>query len=86
MTLSWVAAPPRGTVYTYTIVRRAPSEEFRDRAPYVVALVDLDAGPRLMGNVVGAGAEEIQIGARVAVAFDLAGGTPVPTFTPEALT
>jgi hypothetical protein len=78
--LSWVTAEPAGTIYTYTVVRRAPSEAFRARAPYVVAMVDLEAGPRLMGNVVDCSIEAVRIGMRVSVGFDVTGAIPVPVF------
>jgi uncharacterized protein len=78
--LRWVAAQPAGTVYTYTVVRRAPSEAFRARAPYVVAMVDLEAGPRIMGNVVECDIDAVRIGMRVIVGFDVTGAMPVPVF------
>jgi uncharacterized OB-fold protein len=78
--LSWVVVEPTGTLYTYTVVRRAPSEAFRARAPYVVAMVDLDAGPRLMGNVVDCDIEAVRIGMRVTITFDVSGALPVPEF------
>ena len=38
--------------------------------PFVVALIDLDEGPRMMSNVVGTPAEEVKIGDRVRVTFE----------------
>ena len=49
---AWIRASGRGTVQSFSIVRRAPSPEFRDRLPYVVALIDLEDGPRMMTNIV----------------------------------
>jgi uncharacterized OB-fold protein len=39
-----------GRLATWTTIRRAPSQ-FRDDAPYEVAVVDLDAGPRVTGRL-----------------------------------
>jgi len=66
--ISWIEASGRGTIYSYTVVHRAPPP-FADDAPYVVALIDLEEGVRLMSNV-GAPPSDVKIGAPVAVVFD----------------
>jgi uncharacterized OB-fold protein len=68
--LEWVEASGQGTVYSRTIIRQNPSRSFRHLLPFVVALVDLDEGPRVMTNVVGADPETVAIGARVRVRFE----------------
>ncbi len=40
----------QGRVASYTTIRRAPTQ-FRDRAPYEVVVVDLDAGLRITGRL-----------------------------------
>ncbi|PXY18953.1 Zn-ribbon domain-containing OB-fold protein [Prauserella muralis] len=37
----------RGTIYSWIVVHRAFGSEFAADVPYVVATVDLDAGPRI---------------------------------------
>jgi uncharacterized OB-fold protein len=59
-----------GTVHAMTIVHRAPSKAFIDDIPYVVALIELDEGPRMMANVVDSPPEKASIGRRVEVFFD----------------
>jgi uncharacterized OB-fold protein len=50
-------------------------------APYVIALVDLDDGPRMFANVVGEGALATSIGDRVRVVFeDRGNGAKIPQF------
>ena len=62
-------------------MRRAPSPEFRDRVPYVVALVELAEGPRMMANVVGEGALEVAIGDALELTFEDRGeGRKLPQF------
>src|SRR5688572_10309306 len=68
--LEWTRSCGNGTVYTFTVMHRAPMPEFIARVPYVVALIDLDEGPRLMANIVGDDALQSQIGDRVAVCFE----------------
>lgn len=79
--LEWADASGRGTVHTFSIVRRAPLPEFAANAPYVVAMVDLEEGPRMYTNIVGADALAVAIGDPVQVTFDDRGdGFVVPQF------
>ncbi len=79
--LDWIQASGRGTVHSFTVIRRAPLPEFADRVPYVVALIDLEEGPRMMANILGEDALQTRIGDRVEVRFeDRAGGTKIPQF------
>ena len=57
-----VAVPASGTVVSYTTIRRAPTQ-FRDRQPYDIVVVDLDAGPRVTGRL-SAESAPASIGAR----------------------
>jgi uncharacterized OB-fold protein len=68
--VEWTDATGLGTVYSYTVIRQNPSRSFRHLLPFVVALVDLDEGPRLMTNIVGCEPEEVAVGARVRVRFE----------------
>jgi hypothetical protein len=54
-----------GTVYAATVVVRAPSPEWRERAPYGLCLVDLDEGVRVMTHA----EPRIGIGSRVRIGF-----------------
>ena len=68
--VQWVDASGRGTVYSYTVIRQNFSRAFRDLLPYVVALVDLEEGPRLMTNIVNCDPADVHIGAAVEVSFE----------------
>jgi uncharacterized OB-fold protein len=68
--LDWVPSEGRGEIYTFTVVHRAPTDVFQAMTPYVVALVALREGVRLLSHVVGAAPEDVSIGAEVKVAFD----------------
>ncbi|OGA49756.1 MAG: hypothetical protein A3G24_04760 [Betaproteobacteria bacterium RIFCSPLOWO2_12_FULL_62_13] len=48
------AASGSGEVYSFTIVHRAPSPTFAQQAPYVVTVVVLREGPRMMTRLDGA--------------------------------
>ena len=81
--VSWIEASGRGTVYSFTIVRRAPGP-WREAAPYVLAYVELAEGPRVMTNVVGVEPGDVRIGMDVEVVFERDGDNAVPRFRPTA--
>ena len=86
---SWVDASGRGTVYSFTVIRRNDLPPFRDRVPYVVAIVELDEGPRLTTNVEECDPQDVQCGMLVEVAFrtetgDGEGSAAVPVFRPRS--
>jgi uncharacterized OB-fold protein len=68
--LTWIESSGLGTIYSRTIIRQNPNRSFKHMIPFVVALIDLDDGPRLMSNVIGTPAEEVHIGDRVRVVFE----------------
>lgn len=78
----WTEVSGRGTVHSFTIVHRAAFPEFQAITPYVVALVDLAEGPRMMTNIVGEDALEVEIDDAVEVCFEARGtdGAKVPQF------
>ncbi len=75
-------ASGQGTVFTYTINHRAPGPAFAARAPYVIALVDLAEGPRLMMNVINCAPEDVTIGMPVRVTFEQRGEMALPQAEP----
>jgi uncharacterized protein len=74
--LEWRESAGRGTVYATTAVHS------RNRDPRNVVLVDLDEGFRMMSQVEGVPAEEVEIGTRVR--FEVRqGDEPVAVFVRE---
>ena len=69
----WETASGRGTVHTFTVIRQNYAKPFRDLVPYVVAMIELEEGPRMMGNVVGCPVEAVEVGMPVEVRFEPAG-------------
>ncbi|WP_111735754.1 Zn-ribbon domain-containing OB-fold protein [Roseovarius amoyensis] len=59
----------RGEVHTFTIARRPAGPAFGDDVPYVVALIELEEGPRMMSRVQTDAPEKVRIGAKVEVTF-----------------
>jgi len=70
-------ASGRGTVYSTTLVNRAPSRELAGHVPYCIVLVDADEGFRLMAH----GDASLQIGDKVTASFRQFGDVLVPHFS-----
>lgn len=79
--IEWRTASGKGVIYSYTISRRPAGPAFKDEAPYVVALVDLAEGPRMLSNIVVDDISKVRIGQEVKVTFkDVAEGVSLPVF------
>lgn len=79
--VEWVEASGRGRVYSYTVIRQNFARPFRDLIPYVVALVDLDEGPRLMTNIVDCAPEDVAVDAPVRLKVErISDESSVPLF------
>lgn len=50
--VTWVQASGRGKLHSFVINHRPP-RGFPTPAPFVIGMVELDEGPRLMSNIVG---------------------------------
>jgi uncharacterized OB-fold protein len=82
-TPEWAEASGRGRVRTFSIVRQAVHPPFRQMAPYVVAMVELDEGPLMMSNITGIAVEEVSIGMPVeAYAVPFADDLALPFWRP----
>jgi hypothetical protein len=58
----------KGKVYSFTEVT-APPEGFEDQVPYILAIIELDEGARLTGQIVDAHNSDVSIGSRVEHVF-----------------
>ena len=58
----------KGTVVTYTIIHDAP-ENFEGQAPYPIAIIQLDEGPKLTAQIVDCKLEDVKIGMKVKSTF-----------------
>jgi uncharacterized OB-fold protein len=67
---------PRGTVYSYTVVRHAVNAALEQAVPYVVVVVSIDERPdvRVVGNLLDASPDDVAIGLAVEAAWEDKGG------------
>jgi len=83
MDSDWIETTGRGSVFSYSIIHRAPSPAFKDDVPYVLAIVELEEGVRMMTNVVKCDVSTVAIGMPVQVVFDrVSEEIAVPKFVP----
>lgn len=83
--LEWREASGRGVVYAFLVEHRPNLPEVFGDSPYVVALVDLSEGVRLMSNIVGCRPDTVDVGLPVQVTWEsLSDGRNLPLFEPVA--
>lgn len=68
--LDWVPVSGLATLYSYTVARRPTHRKLADRVPYVIAIVELDEGPRMTSTVVGTDPDDLAVGLRLRVDFE----------------
>lgn len=80
--LSMVEASGLGVVWSFTVIHRGPYDDIP--SPYVVALVTLDEGPRLLTNIVNCDPANVRCDMPVRVVFQpLRDGIVLPVFEPR---
>lgn len=79
--LEWTTLSGRGRIYSWTVSRRPAGPGFADLAPYAVALIDLEEGPRMLSNVRTDDLNDLAIDQPVMVDFEaLADDIALPVF------
>ena len=82
--VEWRDAAGTGVVYAASVHHKPGPGRSPDDGPYVVALVELAEGIRVMTNVVGCPPDDVTVGLPVTVTWHpLADGRHLPLFTPS---
>ena len=76
--LAWKVSSRQGTLLSFTVVHRAPLPVFQANAPYVIAMVDMDEGFRLMANVKDGASQALRIDQPVRIGFVEVEGQHLP--------
>ncbi len=81
--VSWVRASGRATLYSY-IISHQPAPGFEDEVPFVIAIVQLEEGPRMLTNLVGIAPdpELLALDMPLEVVFEPRGEVTIPLFRP----
>ena len=68
---TWAPVSGRGRVFTWTTTHRAVDPAFADELPYAVLVVELEEGPRVVGNLVDLAPEALTLDLAVRVVLDV---------------
>lgn len=68
--LEWMTASGHGRIHTFTVVRNSGDPYFKTKVPYVLAMIDLDEGVRIMSNLPDCDPASVRVGAEVDVFFE----------------
>jgi len=81
--IEWREVSGKGNIYSFTIVRSSlPGCE--NRSPYVIAIVELEEGVRILCNIHNCDPERVKIGTPVKLYWErLSGDINYPAFEPD---
>lgn len=79
---TWEEASGRGSIRTFGVMHQKYHPAFVPALPYNVAIVELEEGPRLVTNIVGANNAELRVGLPVVVEWETHADSAVPKFRP----
>jgi hypothetical protein len=75
--LEWKQVSGSGTLYSFTIARRPTAPFWADEVPQLIAVVELDEGPRLTSTLCNVEEGDIRVGMRLKPLFDDVAGKEV---------
>jgi len=77
----WVSASGRGRVYSWVVARHPANPTMADAVPYIVGLIELDEGVRVVGNVCECDPADVEPDLAVELFFEeAADGLRLPNF------
>ena len=82
--VEWVKACGRGRLYSF-VINHLPGPGYQDEVPYVIAIVELEEGPRVLANLVDVEPEPqaLTIGMPLEAVFEPRGDQTIIQFRPE---
>lgn len=81
--LDWQASSGYGVVHSYTVVHKAADPAFAEDTPYILALLDMEEGFRMMTNLLVADSATVRIGDAVKVVFRGRDDFTIPQAVPD---
>ena len=67
---SWTPVTGRAVLYSWTVAHPPLLPYFQERSPWLIAVVQLEEGPRLITNLAGIAPEECEIGMPLECQFE----------------
>ena len=84
--MEWTEVSGKGTLVSFTVIHIAP-DEFKEEAPYYIAIVELEEGTRISARLLGFDPlkpEEVKLGIPLRLAYDKGvSGNAYVAFKPE---
>ena len=82
--LEWCQASGLGEVYTFAVVEQPIEKPFAGLVPYVIAIVELDEGVRMLSRITDMPGDEMRCGLKVEVHFEeVSPSFTIPLFRPK---
>lgn len=79
----WVEVSGRGRVFSFVTYQRLYNKGWEGEIPYIVALIELDEGPRLLSNLTGVDPKDVTCDMPVKAVFDdVTPEVTLPKFAP----
>jgi uncharacterized OB-fold protein len=86
MEWEWTKIGGRGRVYSFVVFHRVYHIGFMDEIPYVIAVVELEEGPRLISNIISCDPQDVRCEMLVEVVFeDVSAEVTIFKFRPRQL-
>ena len=77
----WIEANGAGRVYSWVVATHPVLPVLTDQVPYVIAIIELDEGVRLVANIVDSAPSDVEADMRVSVIFERSNdGIVLPNF------
>jgi uncharacterized OB-fold protein len=78
---TWTEMSGNGKIYSFVVYHRVYHPSFKDKVPYVVGVVQLDEGPRIISNIINLPTTEVTCEMPVRVVYeDQRDGYLIPKF------
>lgn len=84
--VAWIKTQGRGTLYSY-VINHMPAPGWEGEGPYIIAVVKLAEGPRMVSSLKGVPADpaKIELDMPLEVVFEARGNMILPMFKPAGL-
>lgn len=80
--LDWQVVSGRAKVYSFSVIHQSPLASYQQDLPYVLAVIELEEGPRMMTNVINCDVNTVHVDMPVTVTFEQRGDMKIPQFEP----
>lgn len=81
--VGWIKTRGRGTLYSF-VINHMPAPGWEGEVPYIIAVVKLDEGPRMLSSLQGVPADpaQVELDMPLEVVFEARGNMMLPMFKP----